>query len=101
MIDIVKFNSINDFEKYWLDKNKEFAKKYLGIATEEEVVEITNETIKEVMSVFKDGDEIVHYNDPPVFQSNDDKIMVARLSREYVLVKRNGKVIKSILIRMS
>jgi hypothetical protein len=88
-----KFNNISDFEIYWLDKILQFIKRYPGIGTEEEAIVIANKTIKNIASEFKNGDEIIHFD--------DFGYAPKRCEREHVLIIRDGKVIKSELIRMS
>jgi len=88
------FYSIIDFEKYWLNKNLEFIKKYPGIGTEEEAKEITAQTVSEIGCEFKEGDKIIHYDDHGIFKNS-------RMEREYVILKRENVQIKSVLISMS
>jgi hypothetical protein len=87
------FGSIKDFETYWLKKNQEFVEKYPQIGTPEEAIEVTNKTVKEIASEFKEGDEIIHFD--------DFGFAMEKCEREYVLIRRSKKVVKAVLIRMS
>ena len=87
------FGSIKDFEKYWIDKNEKFIEKNPSLGTHEEAIEISNNTIRQISSAFQEGDEIIHFDDYGV--------ALPSCEREFVLIRRNGKVVKSELIRMS
>jgi hypothetical protein len=85
------FTFVQDFEKYWEKIDNEFCKKYPLTITAEEAKEYRKKIIQELVQVFRAGDEIIHYD--------DFGIATLRCESEKILVKRNGKVIKSIMIR--
>lgn len=85
------FSNIQDFKENWLKRNEDLAKQFN--ATQEEAEEVTNQTVNKIASEFKDGDEIIHYSDFGIATKNCE--------REFILLKRNGEIIKSELIRMS
>ena len=87
------FTNIKNLETYWLKKNQEFVKKYPEIGTPEDAIEITNKTVGEIASEFKEGDTVIHFDDYGV--------AMEKCEREYLIIRRNGKVVKSVLIRMS
>jgi hypothetical protein len=87
------FNCLPDFEKYWTNKNEQYLKKYSSVHTKEEMINVNTSTIQKISSEFRDGDEIIHFD--------DFGYAPERCEREFVLIRRNGKVVKSILIRMS
>ena len=93
-----RFTLMKDFEKYWLSKNLHYISQYPGLGTPEEAQEVTDKTIKDISSVFKEGDEIIHYDD---YCYDNDGISISRLASESILIKRGDKIIKSVLIRMS
>ena len=93
-----KFSSIKELERYWLDKNLQYINQYPEFGTPEEAKNITDKTVKRISDIFQDGDEILHYDD---YCYDGDGISVSRLSSEKLLLRRNGDIIKSVLIRMS
>lgn len=93
-----KFSSIQELEQYWLDKNLQYISQYPEFGTPEEAKNVTDKTVKRISDVFQNVDEILHYDD---YCYDGDGISVSRLSSEKLLIKRNGDIIKSVLIRMS
>jgi hypothetical protein len=87
------FSSYSDFEQYWRNKCEEFSLKYPKIYTKEDVEGAISYTLDKISSEFKEGDEIIHFD--------DFGIAIKKCEREFVLLKRNGQIIKSVLIRMS
>jgi hypothetical protein len=86
------FRSLEHFKIYWQKHDYDFVKRYSFI-TEEEAQSNFKEMMQKISSEFQDGDEIIHFD--------DYGIAMKRCEREYVLIRRKGKVIKSELIRMS
>lgn len=64
----------------------------------DEAIEATNLTTQEISSEFKEGDEIAHYDD---YGYDENGNSMYRMAHESLLLKRNGKVIKSVCVRMS
>ena len=85
------FIDLKEFEKYWLNHNKEWAIRLSE--TQEETLKVTKKTTDKISSEFKEGDEIIHFD--------DFGIAPERCEREFILLRRDGKIVKSILIRMS
>ena len=85
--------NVSEFEKYWKKYQGDYVVAHFNTITTEEVEDRVKSMIEKISSEFQDGDEIIHFD--------DFGIAPELCEREYVLIRRNGKVVKSILIRMS
>lgn len=86
------FYFIKDFAPYWKKRDEDFLKEH-PIITLEEAENYRKTLIQKISSEFKEGDRIIHFD--------YYGIATPRCESEYLLIKRDDKIIKSITIRMS
>lgn len=86
-------NSLSDFEKYWKDRNQKKLEKNPLRFTKEEMDGFTAKTILKVSSDYKENDEIIHFD--------DHGIAPRHCEREFLMIRRNNEIVKTVLISMS
>jgi len=88
-----KFSSVEDFTKYWTENDLKLYHEEFSFLPIEDIKNATKEVVDEVKDNFKEDCEIIHFS--------DFDIAPKMMEREYVLIRKNKEVVRSILIRMS